>query len=121
MQADLNIGGRTRKVIMQANKNGFFYVLDRETGEFISGAPFVERHYLGHGTRSQDRPSDRIASRSVRGTEARHRLARARTARTTGTRWRSIPSTGLVYLPAKVGTAVLHAPDPEMEVRSRTR
>ena len=32
MQADLNIGGRQRKVIMQANKNGFFYVLDRQTG-----------------------------------------------------------------------------------------
>ncbi|MBA0086845.1 MAG: PQQ-binding-like beta-propeller repeat protein, partial [Acidobacteria bacterium Pan2503] len=30
--ADLNINGRTRKVIMQANKNGFFYVLDRITG-----------------------------------------------------------------------------------------
>ena len=38
--ADLNINGRTRKVIMQANKNGFFYVLDRVTGEFISARPF---------------------------------------------------------------------------------
>ncbi len=38
--ADLNINGRTRKVIMQANKNGFFYVLDRLTGEFISAQPF---------------------------------------------------------------------------------
>ncbi len=38
--ADLNIDGRVRKVIMQANKNGFFYVLDRITGEFISGQPF---------------------------------------------------------------------------------
>jgi len=34
--ADLNIGGRMRKVIMQAPKNGYFYVLDRVTGEFIS-------------------------------------------------------------------------------------
>ena len=41
VQADLTIGGRPRKVIMQANKNGFFYVLDRATGEFISGKPFV--------------------------------------------------------------------------------
>src|SRR5262249_12693657 len=41
MQADLTLGGRPRKVIMQANKNGFFYVLDRETGEFISGAAFA--------------------------------------------------------------------------------
>ena len=38
--ADLQINGKTRKVIMQANKNGFFYVLDRITGEFISAAPF---------------------------------------------------------------------------------
>src|SRR5262252_6926732 len=37
--ADLNINGRIRKVIMQANKNGFFYVLDRITGEFISAQP----------------------------------------------------------------------------------
>src|SRR2546421_10033638 len=38
--ADLPINGRTRRVIMQANKNGFFYVLDRITGEFISAQPF---------------------------------------------------------------------------------
>jgi quinohemoprotein ethanol dehydrogenase len=38
---DLEIDGRTRKVIMQAPKNGFYYVLDRETGEFISAEPFV--------------------------------------------------------------------------------
>ncbi len=39
--ADLEIDGRSRKVIMQAPKNGFYYVLDRETGEFISGEPFA--------------------------------------------------------------------------------
>jgi quinohemoprotein ethanol dehydrogenase len=37
--ADLNIDGKARKVIMQAPKNGYFYVIDRKTGEFISGAP----------------------------------------------------------------------------------
>jgi quinohemoprotein ethanol dehydrogenase len=36
MLADLEIDGETRKVLMQAPKNGFFYVLDRETGELIS-------------------------------------------------------------------------------------
>ena len=36
----LTINGAPRKVIMQANKNGFFYVLDRITGEFISAQPF---------------------------------------------------------------------------------
>jgi len=39
--ADLTINGRTRKVLMQAPKNGFFYVLDRTTGEFLSAAPFT--------------------------------------------------------------------------------
>jgi PQQ-dependent dehydrogenase (methanol/ethanol family) len=37
MLADLHIKGSDRKVIMQVNKNGYFYVLDRITGEFISG------------------------------------------------------------------------------------
>jgi quinohemoprotein ethanol dehydrogenase len=39
--ADIRINGRTRKVLMQAHKNGFFYVIDRVTGEFISAAPFA--------------------------------------------------------------------------------
>jgi len=39
--ADLTISGRPRKVVMMANRNGFFYVLDRETGAFILGKPFV--------------------------------------------------------------------------------
>jgi quinohemoprotein ethanol dehydrogenase len=39
--ADLPIGGRTRKVLMQAPKNGIFYVLDRATGALISAKPFT--------------------------------------------------------------------------------
>lgn len=39
--ADMEVEGKARKVIMQAPKNGFFYVIDRETGEFLSGEPFV--------------------------------------------------------------------------------
>ena len=50
MLLDLNINGRTRKVITQAAKNGFFYVLDRVTGEFISAEPFVKVSWaLGMG------------------------------------------------------------------------
>ncbi len=40
--ADLTINGRQRKVIMQANKNGFYYVIDRITGAFISAQPFAK-------------------------------------------------------------------------------
>jgi alcohol dehydrogenase (cytochrome c)/quinohemoprotein ethanol dehydrogenase len=39
--ADLEIGGAKRAVLMQAPKNGFFYVLDRATGELISADPFA--------------------------------------------------------------------------------
>jgi quinohemoprotein ethanol dehydrogenase len=39
--ADLQIGGRARQVFMQAPKNGFFYVLDRATGELISARTYV--------------------------------------------------------------------------------
>src|SRR6185312_7015100 len=40
--ADITVKGKPRKVIMQANKDGFYYVLDRITGQFISGQPFAE-------------------------------------------------------------------------------
>ena len=40
--ADLFINGVVRKVICWANRNGFYYVLDRVTGEFLTGAPFVK-------------------------------------------------------------------------------
>ncbi len=39
--ADLTIDGKLRKVLMQAPKNGVFYVIDRETGKFISAKPFI--------------------------------------------------------------------------------
>lgn len=43
--ADLNIEGQQRKVIMQAPKNGYFYVLDRVTGEYISAATYTDQNW----------------------------------------------------------------------------
>ena len=40
--ADLPIGGERRKVVMVANRNGFFYVLDRVTGKVLLGKPFTD-------------------------------------------------------------------------------
>jgi len=54
--ADLTINGRVRQVIMQAPKNGFFYVLDRITGEFISAAPFVDVNWATHIDPQTGRP-----------------------------------------------------------------
>ena len=40
---DATIGGRTRKVVAMANRNAFYYVLDRETGEFLSATPYAKQ------------------------------------------------------------------------------
>src|SRR5690606_38060452 len=44
MLADLRIDGRDRKVLMQAPKHGFFYVLDRTDGKLISTGKFIEQN-----------------------------------------------------------------------------
>ena len=50
--ASLRIGGVDRRVVMQANKNGFFYVIDRETGRPISASPFAYMNWAtGMNTR----------------------------------------------------------------------
>jgi PQQ-dependent dehydrogenase (methanol/ethanol family) len=41
MLADLTVAGAARKVLMQANKNGFFYVIDRANGQLISAKPYI--------------------------------------------------------------------------------
>ncbi|HKV04332.1 MAG TPA: PQQ-dependent dehydrogenase, methanol/ethanol family [Candidatus Acidoferrales bacterium] len=38
---DASVDGKPRKLLALANRNGFYYVLDRATGEFITGVPFV--------------------------------------------------------------------------------
>ena len=53
--ADLTIDGRPRKVLMQASKNGIFYVLDRVTGQFISGQAYTQVNWT-HGFDESGRP-----------------------------------------------------------------
>jgi PQQ-dependent dehydrogenase (methanol/ethanol family) len=45
MLVDRTWKGSPRKLLLQANRNGFFYVLDRVTGEFLSGTPFVRQNW----------------------------------------------------------------------------
>lgn len=56
VQADLMIDGRLRKVLMHAPKDGFFYVLDRATGEFISGKNLTDVNWTD-GLDSKGRPT----------------------------------------------------------------
>ncbi|MCH2239603.1 MAG: alcohol dehydrogenase [Sphingomonadales bacterium RIFCSPHIGHO2_01_FULL_65_20] len=63
MLADLEIGGKTRKVLMQAPKNGFFYVIDRTTGEFISANNFVPVNWATGIDQKTGRPIENPAAR----------------------------------------------------------
>lgn len=107
VQADLSINGRLRKVIMQANKNGFFYVLDRTTGEFISGKPFVRGITWASSL-------DPKTGRPIEIQSASAGPVIVSPAPDGAHNWNPMafsPVTGLVYLPAKEGTQALHVPD----------
>ena len=40
--ADINVEGKPTKVLMDANRNGFFYVLDRTNGKLLAANPYVK-------------------------------------------------------------------------------
>lgn len=108
IQADLTVSGAPRKVVLQANKNGFFYVLDRKSGEFISAAPFVAGISWASGIDSKtgrpiERPGAGDANPKLLSPEPNG-----------AHNWAAMafhPSTGLVYFPARVGTQMAHVPD----------
>lgn len=54
--ADLRIGGELKKVLMQAPKNGFFYVLDRVTGKLLSAEKFAPMNWATHVDPQTGRP-----------------------------------------------------------------
>jgi quinohemoprotein ethanol dehydrogenase len=109
MLADLKLDGRARKVIMQASKNGFFYVLDRQTGQFISAKPFVDRVTWASGI-------DARTGRPMESPTAYEGLQAVLVSPAPGGahNWYPMafdPSTGLVYIPARQGSFAVHAPD----------
>jgi quinohemoprotein ethanol dehydrogenase len=61
--ADMKIGGQDRKVLMQAPKNGFFYVLDRATGQLISAKNFVPISWATGVDPKTGRPIENPAAR----------------------------------------------------------
>lgn len=56
MLADLEIDGVQRRVVMQAPKNGFFYVLDAATGDLISAEPYTPANWATHVDLETGRP-----------------------------------------------------------------
>ncbi|MEM1152969.1 MAG: PQQ-dependent dehydrogenase, methanol/ethanol family [Pseudomonadota bacterium] len=95
--ADMEINGRDRKVLMQAPKNGFFYVIDRETGELISANNYIETTWATH--------IDLETGRPVETPEARYYESGPAVIVPSylgGHNWHPMsynPNTGLVYIP----------------------
>ena len=118
MLADLTINGRPRKVIMQANKNGFFYVLDRLTGEFISAAPFSPRQPGPRG--SIRRPAGRSSTRRrYYGTEPITISPGGGGAHN----WSPMsfnPGAGLVYIPTSTSNSWTYAAEPKFDPQPGT-
>jgi alcohol dehydrogenase (cytochrome c) len=53
---DTNYKGQPRKLLIEANRNGFIYTLDRSTGEFLSATRFVDKLNWAQGIDSKGRP-----------------------------------------------------------------
>ena len=56
MLVDTVYRGEPRRLLVQANRNGYFYVLDRTNGKFLSATPFVEKLNWAKGIDEQGRP-----------------------------------------------------------------
>lgn len=109
MLADLRIAGRMRKVVMQASKNAFFYVLDRSTGALISATPFAQMNWATGIDPKTGRPIE--SPSAYDGMNAVFVMPGSGGAHN----WNPMafhPKTALVYIPVKDGTFSLHAPDP---------
>ncbi|MBI1339373.1 PQQ-dependent dehydrogenase, methanol/ethanol family [bacterium] len=107
--ADLTIGDQVRKVAMQAPKNGFFYVLDRATGELLSADMFQPVNWATGVDLTTGRPIETPEARFLEtpfaavpgplGSHNWHPMAFS-------------PQTGLVYIPAQVIPQIYVAEQP---------
>jgi alcohol dehydrogenase (cytochrome c) len=96
--ADITYQGRPRKVMLWANRNGFWYVLDRTNGEFLSGKPFTKVNWA-NGLDAKGRPN-RVISPARTGSLVYPNNQGA-------TNWYPpsfSPRTGLFYIPSWMDT-----------------
>ncbi len=95
--ADLQIDGRTRKALMHAPKNGFFYVIDRTDGALISAEPYTVTTWASHIDMETGRPVEMPDARYEDG------LAMVAPGPIGGHSWHAMsynPEAGLAYIPA---------------------
>jgi alcohol dehydrogenase (cytochrome c) len=61
--ADIDAGGAKRPVILKADRNGFFYVIDRKTGQLVSAEPFVHVNWAKGIDKATGRPIENAEKR----------------------------------------------------------
>src|SRR5262249_28318303 len=66
---DVDVEGKKRKVVMQLNRNGFLYVLDRQKGELISAKPFERVNWASHVDLETGRPIETEVAKKLRAGE----------------------------------------------------
>ncbi len=106
--ADMQWKGAPRKVMMWANRNGVFYVIDRTTGQFLLGKPFVEVNWMS-GFDEKGRPI------RVPGKAPTPEGTLIKPGNQGGTNWYSpsfSPKTGLFYIPAWVNYSSIYVKQP---------
>jgi len=108
--ADITIRGQPRKVLMQANKDGFYYVIDRVTGQFISGQPYAKVTWA--------RGLDERSGRPFVNPEAHYGTDTIQISPGPGGahNWSPMsfnPATGLVYIPTSLSSSSVMAVDTE--------
>ena len=94
---DTEVGGRPRSLVVTANRNGFFYALDRKTGEFVFGTPYAKQTWA-KGLDAHGRPIEiPDMAPSEKGTLVYPSLQGS-------TNWASpsySPATSLLYVPVR--------------------
>jgi alcohol dehydrogenase (cytochrome c) len=108
MLLDLNWRGKPRKLVVQANRNGFFYVLDRESGEFLMAKEFARQSWANQ----KDVGSLPIAKPNIDPTPEGNHVCPGLAG---GANWMAPsynPQTGLFYVPYQEACDVYFASPP---------
>lgn len=95
--ADIKVGDRTRSVVMQANRNGYLYVLDRLSGELLAANPFTKTTWANGIDLKTGRPNETADVKRMKATGEKITVAPAAFG---GKNWNPMsfnPSTGLLY------------------------
>lgn len=106
--ADLELDGEVRKVLMQAPKAGFYYILDRATGELLSADPYVPVNWASHVDLTTGRPAMNLEQ-----IDYTNEPIFIEPSGMGGHAWNPMafnPDNGLVYIPAIEGGAITWDP-----------